>query len=91
LDVTAIRAIIHEEMATQASSWQFYNQSAVQPPMLDPSPLSPASILMIANAQVTQIHPQLDNTHFAQDGKILQAHPIHFSKSYTDPQQAWNI
>jgi len=62
LDVTAIRAIIHEEMAAR----QFYNQSAVQPPILDPVPLSPAAIPMIANAPVTQIHPQLDNTHLAQ-------------------------
>jgi len=62
LDVTAIRAIIHEEMAAR----QFYNQSAVQPPILDPAPLSPASIPMIANAPVTQIHPQLDNIHLAQ-------------------------
>ena len=62
LDVTAIRAIIHEEMA----AWQFCNQSAVQPQILDPAPWLPASIPTIANAPVTQIHLQLDNTHFAQ-------------------------
>ena len=38
LDVTAIHAIIHEELAAQGSSQQFYNQSAVQPPILDPVP-----------------------------------------------------
>ena len=65
LDVTAIHAITHEEIAAQESSRQFYNQSAVQLPMLDPVPLLPASIPMIVNVPITQIHPKLDNTHFA--------------------------
>ena len=58
--------IIHEEMEAQGPSHQFYNQSSVQLPLLDPVPLSPASILMLTTAPATQIHPQLDNALFAQ-------------------------